>query len=122
MQCNPFITREKLGRHKSRVIVDPSWPAGNAANDGVCQDSYLGTEFILTFPSVDDTTEKVTRLGKSCFFLYKVDFSRAFHHIKIDPKDYSKLRLNWGTTTLILACLLDSNLEVIFFGVTLLGK
>ena len=34
MQCSPFITREKPGGNKRRVIVDLSWPAGNAVNDG----------------------------------------------------------------------------------------
>ena len=103
IQCSPFITCEKAGGNKHRVIVDLIWPAGNVVNDGVYQDSY----FILTYPSVDDITAKVARLGKGCL-PYKVDVGWAFLHIKTTTR---------GTTTLILACLLDSNMEEIYFSV-----
>ena len=54
----------------------------------------MGTEFMLTFPSIDDITAQVKHLGQGCL-LYKVDISRAFRHINIDPSDYDKLGLNW---------------------------
>ena len=54
----------------------------------------MGTKFMLTFPSIDDITAQVIRLGQGCL-LYKVDISRAFRHIKMDPSDYDKLGLNW---------------------------
>ena len=63
-------------------------------NDGVDKNSYLGTEFSLTFPSVDIITDEVHRLGKGAH-LYKIDISRAFRHVKIDPHDYDLLGLQW---------------------------
>ena len=95
MHCSPFITREKPNSNKRRVIVDLSWPMGNAVNDGVAPDTYLGTSFILTYPSIDDITDQVVRLGRGCC-LYKIDISRAFRHVKMDPGYYNKLGLKWN--------------------------
>ena len=94
MQCSPLITRPKPDSDKRRVIVDLSWPHGASVNDAVESDEYLGTQFMLTFPSIDDITTQVTRLGRGCH-LYKVDISRAFRHINMDPTDYNKLGLTW---------------------------
>ena len=94
LHCSPFITREKPDSENRRVIVDLSWPKGSSVNDFVDSHQYMGTEFLLTFPSIDDITAQIIRLGRGCL-LYKVDISRAFRHIKIDPLDYNKLGLNW---------------------------
>ena len=94
LHCSPFITREKPDSENRRVIVDLSWPKGNSVNEFVNSDEYMGTKFMLTFPSIDDITAQIIRLGHGCL-LYKVDISRAFRHIKIDPSEYDKLGLNW---------------------------
>ena len=94
LHCSPFITREKPDSENRRVIVDLSWPKGNSVNDFVNSDEYMGTKFMLTFPSIDDITAQIIRLGHGCL-LYKVDISRAFRHIKVDPSEYDKLGLNW---------------------------
>ena len=88
----PFLTREKPGRVHRRVIMDPSFPHGRAVNTNISKDSYLGTDFILTLPSIDHITNKMKQLGKGSL-IYKVDISRAFRHIKIDPRDYFLLGL-----------------------------
>ena len=72
--------------------MDLNFPHGIAVNTNISKDSYLGTDFILTLPSIDHITNKVKQLGKSSL-LYKVDISRAFRHIKIDPRDYFLLGL-----------------------------
>ena len=41
----------------------------------------------MTLPSIDLITDKVRNLGKGSL-LYKIDISRAFRHVKIDPRDY----------------------------------
>ena len=46
-----------------------------------------GTDFNLTFPTVDNITDMLKCLGKGAH-LYKIDVSRAFRHIKMDPSDY----------------------------------
>ena len=75
-----------------RVIVDLSYPEGHSVNAGVSKDHYPGTPFLLTLPSIDVITQKVKKLGKGSL-LYKIDISRAFRHIKIDPGDYNLLGL-----------------------------
>ena len=58
---------------------------------------YLGSQFDLNFPSVDHITEEAKRIGRGAL-LYKVDVSRAFHHVKVDPADYDLLGLQWNGT------------------------
>ena len=60
-------------------------------NSEISKDSYLGTDFILTLPSIDHITSKVKKFGKGSL-LYKIDISRAFRHVKIDPRDYFLLK------------------------------
>ena len=95
LHTSPFLTREKPGANSRRVIVDLSFPHGASINDGVDPETYLGSEFLLTLPSIDYITNKVLRLGRSSL-IYKVDISRAFRHIKIDPADYNFLGLSFN--------------------------
>ena len=92
MHISPFMTREKADSDKRRVIIDLSFPFGHSVNDGVTSEVYLGTPFLLTLPTIDDITSKIVKLGKGSL-LYKIDVSRAFRHVKIDPGDYSLLGL-----------------------------
>ena len=95
MHTSPFTTRDKPDSDKRRVIVDLRWPQDHSVNAGVYPDKYLGTEFIVVYPTVEDITTRVTQLGRGSL-LYKVDISRDFMHLKMDPFDYNKLGLNWG--------------------------
>ena len=72
--------------------MDLSWPHGRSVNDMVCNDVYLGTNFKLKFPSVDDITARVQKLDGNCL-LYKIDLQRAFRHLKLDPRDIGKTGL-----------------------------
>ena len=101
---SPFLTREKSGSDKRRVIIDLSWPRGFSVNAGIDKNSYLGTDFALTFPSVDHITTELTRLGTAAH-LYKIDVSRAFRHVKLDPSDYDLLGLSWNDVTCMDTCL-----------------
>ena len=87
-----FLTRDKPGGTHRRVIVDLSFPHGCSVNAGVQSEVYLGTPFLLTLPTIDNITSKVKQLGRGCN-LYKIDLSRAFRHVKLDPKDYNLLGL-----------------------------
>ena len=94
LHVSPFLTREKPGANSRRVIVDLSFPHGASINAGVDPESYLGSEFLLTLPSIDCITSKVCQLGKRSL-IYKIDITGAFRHIKIDPADYNLLGLNF---------------------------
>ena len=92
--CSPFMTRSKPNSDRRRVIVDLSWPVGESVNAGIDKNMYLGSQFDLNFPSVDHITEEAKRIGRGAL-LYKVDVSRAFRHVKVDPGDYDLLVLQW---------------------------
>ena len=92
LHISPFMTRPKPQAIHRRVIVDLSHPKNASVNAGVAPDLYLGTKFLLTLPTIDDVTKKIRQLGKGSL-LFKIDISRAFRHIKIDPLDYNLLGL-----------------------------
>ena len=96
-QDSPFMTRHKANSHHRRVIIDLSWPLGESVNAGIDKHTYLGSDFELAFPLIDDITNELKRLGRGAL-LYKVDVSRAFRHVKIDPGDYNLLGLQWNGT------------------------
>ena len=45
---------------------------------------------MLTYPSIDQITQKLKVLGPGAM-LFKLDISRAFRHIRIDPGDIDLL-------------------------------
>ena len=91
---SPFMTRHKPNSERRHVIIDLSWPLGASVNAGIDKQTYLGSEFELTFPSVDNITNELKRLGRGAR-LFKVDVSHAFRHVKVDPGDYDLLGLHW---------------------------
>ena len=94
VHTSPFMTREKPGSKNRRVIIDLSWPQGSSVNAGVDINSYAGAEYILTFPSIDTITKRVLECGYDCF-IAKIDISRTFRHIPVDPRDIGNLGLYW---------------------------
>ena len=92
LHISSFMTRKKADSNHRRVIIDLSFPPDHLINAGVTPDRYLGTPFLLTLPTIDDITSKIIKLGRDSH-LYKIDVSRAFRHIKMNPKDYSLLGL-----------------------------
>ena len=58
---SPFLTRKIPNSKNRRVIVDPSWPLGQSVNAGIDKTSYLGTDFILTLPTIDHTVVTCTK-------------------------------------------------------------
>ena len=70
---------------------------GASVNSGINKNTYLDSQFDLTFPSVDGITNEVKLLGRGVI-LYKVDVSHAFRHVKVDPEDYDLLGLELNGT------------------------
>ena len=92
---SPFMSRPKPSSESRRVIVDLSWPKGESVNDGVDKHGYMGVDFAPTFPTIDHLTSELTKLGPGSH-IYKIDVSRAFRHLKIDPLDFDLLGLYWN--------------------------
>ena len=95
MHCSPFMTRATPNSDKRGVIIDLSWPIGASVNAGIDKTTYIDSAFALNFPTVDHITSELKRLGRGAH-LYKIDVSRAFWHIKVDPGDYDLLGLEWN--------------------------
>ena len=68
------------------ILVGPS----ASVNDFVHKCKYLDTYFTLQYPSIDDITNKLKDLGPGAL-LYKVDISRAFRQLRVDPGDIDLL-------------------------------
>ena len=81
LHISPFMTRDKPDSNVRRTIVDLSWPESYSVNDGVVRDEYLGSKFLLHYPSVDDIVNKLNELGPGSL-MFKVDISRAFRQLK----------------------------------------
>ena len=91
---SPFMTCPKANSETRRVIIDLSWPKGYSVNGRVDKSTNMSTDFQLTFPTIDDLTAELTKSRKGAH-LYKIDVSRAFCHLYIDPFDYDLLGLYW---------------------------
>ena len=88
----PFMTREKPDFSVRHIIVNLSWPEFYSVNAGVVRDEYLGSKFLLHYPSVDDIVNKLNELGPGSL-MFKVDISLAFRQLKVDPGDIDLLGL-----------------------------
>ena len=86
----PFWTREKSNSNDRAIIVDLSWPIGNSVNSACKGDTYENVDFILSLPTIDHVIRAVKRFGRgSC--IAKLDISRAFKQVQIDPRDIDLL-------------------------------
>ena len=81
-----------------RTIVDLSWPENFSVNVGVQKNTYLGSSFVLNYPSVDDIVKKIIELGPGSL-LYRVDISRAFRQLKGAPGIFWVLSISPTSST-----------------------
>jgi len=102
-KSNPFSTQLKVSPLNSvpkkdtserRVILDLSMPKGQAVNDFVDKNVYLGEENRLVFPKVDDFIKLVRNKGQGCL-MFKKDLRKAYRQIPICPHDYNLVAFCW---------------------------
>ena len=89
---SPLVTRDKQDSDKKRTIMNLSWPKGHSVNHGGSKEKYLGTEYTLHYPSVDNITAALCHIGPGAK-LFKIDISRAFRHLRVDIADIHLLGL-----------------------------
>ena len=70
LRYSPLMTVPKEDS-KRRVIVDFSFPAGLAINDGISKETYLDHIVKFSLPSVQSMVGRVNTLGKGCL-IYKM--------------------------------------------------
>ncbi len=74
--------------------MDCSFPPGNAVNDYIDKNSYLGIATDLKYPSVDKFSALIRKKGAGSL-LFKRDLRKAYRQIKIDPRDIPMLGFMW---------------------------
>ena len=94
IHISPLMTRDKQDSLQKRTIMDLSWPKGLSVNNGVDKDKYLDTTYTLNYPSVDNITASLCKLGPAAQ-LFKIDISRAFRQIKVDSGDIDLLGIKF---------------------------
>ena len=94
LHVSPLMVRDKQDSNKNRTITDLSWPKGASVNAFVQKYIYLGTQYMLNYPFIDLITSSLSKLGPASK-IYKVDISRAFRKIKIDPMGIDLLCLKF---------------------------
>ena len=88
---SPLMTRPKgSGR---RVILDLSF-GDHSVNKATERTQYDHTPFHLKLPSLDTLVDTLNILGDNAR-LFKVDISRAFRNVRIDPADAIHLGIKW---------------------------
>ena len=74
LHVSPYIIRDTSSSEHRMVIIDLSWPISQSVNSGVAPDTYLDTEFVLTYPSIDNIIDEALKLDKVCQ-IFKIDIS-----------------------------------------------
>ena len=88
---SPLMTRPKeKGR---RVILDLSY-GDNSVNKATSRDHFDNIHFQLKLPNLDVLIPHLEKLGSHAK-LFKVDISRAFRNVRIDPTDSLHLGIYW---------------------------
>ena len=115
LHISPFMTRDKAQSELRRTIIDLSWPKGQAVNDGVNKSIYFGSQFEMHYRTVNKIVKQLNAIGPVAN-IFKVDISRAFRHIRIDPGDIDLLGLqHQGKYFLDLSLPLGYKLGSFFF-------
>ena len=63
-------------------------------NENTPEKSYMGGNYVFTFPTVLDFADIVVSQGRGCL-MWKRDLSRWFLQLPVDPADYDKLGFVW---------------------------
>ena len=90
---SPLLSRPKPDDTR-RIIVNLSFPYGDSVNDRISNAIYDGANFQLKYPSVNNIVEAIHELGPDVL-LSKIDVSRAFRNLRVDPADFDLLGLSW---------------------------
>ncbi|CAG2195533.1 unnamed protein product [Mytilus edulis] len=94
LALSPLNSVPKKDSTERRVIVDLSFPEGEAVNSGIFKDRYLGDEISVSYPTVDDFIMLIKSKGQGCR-MFKRDLKRAYRQLVVDPGDIHLLGYKW---------------------------
>lgn len=102
-RISPLMTRPKRESSSRRVIVDLSFPAGEAVNDGINIMSVYGRDTTYTLPSIMDLVTCVQELSTTAW-IWKANLARAYRQLRVDPVDTPLLGFQVGCNTYVDLC------------------
>lgn len=102
-RLSPIMTRPKKDCHDRRVIIDLSYPHGEAVNDGINTVNFYGKDISYTLPTIGDLVALIQRHGRGAF-LWKADLARAYRQLRIDPLDTPLLGISFKNATYLDLC------------------
>lgn len=85
-RVSPIMTRPKRESEQRRIIIDLSFPIGNAVNDGIDTANHFGSNIKYSLPSITTLVERIKEQGRGCY-LWKADLTRAYRQWRVDPLD-----------------------------------
>lgn len=85
-RISPLMTCPKKESDNRRVIVDLSYPDGQAVNSGIDTADYLGSNISYTLPTISDLIAKLQQEGQGAH-IWKADKARAYRQLRADPLD-----------------------------------
>ena len=91
LHCSRLLTRPK-DEDKRRRILNLSHPQGESLNDNVAKTNFDNRPFSLKLATVDDIVQEILALHSPLIF--KIDVSRAFRNLRVDPVDVLKLGIS----------------------------
>ena len=100
VRINPLMARPKKDSDQQRIILDLSFPEGESVNSAIPRVLFEGSPFKLHLPTPLELAELIVKKGANCF-LYKVDLSRAYRQLPIDPFDWPLLGIAWDSKIFI---------------------
>ena len=87
---SPLMTKPKKDAKHRRVIMDLSWPPGQAINDGVSEGRYIDGPMDIRLPTVEYMEHRLLQLGAGAY-MYKTDLARGYRQLRVDPADWPLL-------------------------------
>lgn len=85
-RISPLMTRPKKDSTQRRVIVDLSYPEGEAVNTCIDTSDYLGTDISYSLPTISDLIARLQIEGQGAR-IWKADLARAYRQLRSDPID-----------------------------------
>lgn len=102
-RCSPIMTRPKKDSSDRRVIIDLSYPHGEAVNDGIKTEDYFGSDISYSLPTIGDLVTLIQHHGKGAY-LWKADLARAYRQLRIDPLDTPLLGITFNDAVYLDLC------------------
>lgn len=102
-RCSPLMTRPKKDSQDRRVIIDLSFPHGEAVNDGINTVDFFGKDISYSLPTISDLIAIIQQHGRGAY-LWKADLARTYRQFRIDPLDTPLLGITFQGSTYLDLC------------------